>query len=84
MHTRGTLEINGTSHILLHADDLPHELARCFAEMDGEQQAEFFGWLDAISKRWPTAPCFQWRAMVDAMDSPARAVFADMIDQFSD
>lgn len=83
MHTRGTLEINGTAHVLLHADDLPHELARCFAKMSGQQQAEFFSWLKSISDRWSAPACFQWRDMVDAMDAPARSVFAGMADEFS-
>jgi hypothetical protein len=84
MHTRGALEIDGSSYVLLHEDDLPHELARCFADLDGQQQAEFFSFIGIVSKRWPRPACFQWRDMVDAMDEPARAVFADMIDQFSD
>ena len=44
----------------------PSELAACFCEMDGDEQAAFFGKIGEIAEDWDKSLCFQMQAISDS------------------
>jgi hypothetical protein len=63
-------------------DDItPEELAALFAEMDGEQQAEFFDRLHALTKQWPGAGwCQQCCAISEHLTPQAQEIIAKLAE----
>lgn len=52
----------------IHVEVTPtsEELARCFVNMDADQQAEFFSRISAFVRNWDKPFCFQLQMMIDS------------------
>ncbi len=50
----------------IYIDPNPQELAKSFAEMNGDQQAEFFSALAAEVKEWSNPFCIQLQWITDS------------------
>jgi len=80
-HSRPMLRHGGTAYTCIVEEDLPHEIAVLFANMDAGQQAEFFDVVATIVSRWEKPQCFQWRDMVDAMSGNAKQCLSSMAEE---
>lgn len=55
-------------------------LAELFSVMFADEQAAFFDHVARLSKQWPGAACFQWRAMEDTITPAARNMLKEMFE----
>lgn len=44
------------------------DMGRAFAELDSEEQAQFWSGVADLTKGWDKAPAFQWQMMRDALE----------------
>lgn len=70
------------SGILLPHDkrEWPLRLAKMFAEMDNEQQAEFFNELAIEAATWPRSHVFQWCDMQNFLTPKGKEIIDGMKD----
>jgi hypothetical protein len=79
-----TIEI--TRHVKATVHVSAFDLGQAFAEMNNEDQAQFFNGIATAIKDWPSPACFQWDMIRREMKGlpAALAVFKDMAEYATD